>query len=58
MVHVQQSYRKKSFVILHPHTTKFTILNFPLARKVKMRWVNCKLHLVVVKVKPLKELRW
>ena len=40
MVHVQQSYRKKSFANLHPHTTKFVVLKILLARKVKMCWVN------------------
>ena len=38
---------------LHQHTTKFVILKLLFAPKVKMRWVNCKLHLIVVKVKPL-----
>ena len=45
--------KKKSFANLHLHTTKFVTLKFLLAQKVKMRLVNCKLYLVVVKVKPL-----
>ena len=55
MDHMQQSWR---FVNLYPHTAKFVVLKL-LAQKVKMHWVNCKLHLVVIKVRSsLWQLGW
>ena len=43
--------QNKLFVNQHLHTTKFVVLKLVLARKVKIRCVNCNLHLAVVKVK-------
>ena len=41
--------QKKLFANQHLHTVKFVVIKLVLTGKVKMRCVNCNLHLPVVK---------